>query len=89
MKQVTNIMNFMLLSCKDATKYASIKNYTNLPWHKKLQLRMHLAICHPCREFAKHSDFIDHKVEEAINCSDVSFSEEKKKQMHNKIIRDC
>lgn len=86
MRKIANkLMHFMLLSCKDATKYISIKNMAHVPWYRKLQLKIHISMCDSCKKFAEHSDYIDEKIEEAINTSNASFSSEQKTELQQKL----
>lgn len=42
-----------MLSCKELTEQASDYLDKQLPLSKKLQLKMHLLLCHHCRRYLK------------------------------------
>ena len=42
-----------MLSCKDIDHLASDHIDNNLPFFKKIQFRLHLFMCHNCRNFVK------------------------------------
>ncbi len=60
-------MNFLMLSCEDASLLISIKKYRKLKLRERLQLRMHLLACVYCRRFDEHNSLIDHGVSELLN----------------------
>lgn len=53
------LMNKMILSCKDATFYASVKKFKAMSTLRKLQLKIHLLICADCYKFNQQSELID------------------------------
>lgn len=42
-----------MLSCKDINHLASDHIDNNLPFFKKIQFKLHLFMCHNCRNFIK------------------------------------
>lgn len=53
------LMQIIVLSCKQATFYSSIKNYKKLNLIRRLQLKLHLSMCDSCHEFDHQSEIID------------------------------
>ena len=47
-----------MLSCKEATQRLSEAQDRNLSLSEKLQLKLHLAMCSGCRNFARQMDFL-------------------------------
>ncbi|HKJ78696.1 MAG TPA: zf-HC2 domain-containing protein [Prolixibacteraceae bacterium] len=56
------IMNKVMLTCKKATYYSSVKNYTNLSAPQQMQLKFHLMMCPHCRRFDAQSSQIDESI---------------------------
>lgn len=53
------LMQIIILSCKKATFYSSIKNFKKLKLINRLQLKLHLILCKDCYEFDHQSQIID------------------------------
>lgn len=53
------LMYKIMLTCKLATLYSSIKNFQKLPIVRRIQLKMHLMMCKNCHEFDHQSNIID------------------------------
>ena len=47
-----------MLSCKDVTHKLSESQDRELALSERLQLEMHLAMCHGCRNFKKQMSFL-------------------------------
>lgn len=47
-----------MLTCKEATRKMSEAQDRELPLGERLQLEMHLALCHGCRNFKKQLSFL-------------------------------
>ena len=47
-----------MLSCKDVTHKLSEAQDRELSLSERLQLEMHLAMCHGCRNFRKQMNFL-------------------------------
>ena len=47
-----------MLSCKDVTHKLSESQDRELSLSERLQLEMHLAMCHGCRNFKKQMSFL-------------------------------
>jgi hypothetical protein len=48
----------MMLSCKEVTRLVSQGLDRRLPFGRRVQLRVHLAICDGCTNFRKQMDFL-------------------------------
>ena len=89
-KQITIMMRLMdkiMLSCKQATFFSSIKNYKKLKFMQKIQLRMHLSMCQGCKEFDRQSQIIDDSLseiqKEGYMQSEETLAQEKKSQINS------
>lgn len=47
-----------MITCRKSTEWIIKKEHGKLPFHQKLQLLSHLAICRSCRLFARQSTFL-------------------------------
>lgn len=43
-----------MLSCKDIAEHAGDIHDRQLPWAKRLAVRVHLMMCIACRQFMRH-----------------------------------
>jgi hypothetical protein len=91
-KQITIMMRLMdkiMLSCKQATFFSSVKNYKKLKVMQKIQLRMHLSMCQGCKEFDRQSQIIDDSMaeiqKEGYLQSEETLAKEKKSQIKSTI----
>ncbi|WP_319483048.1 hypothetical protein [uncultured Draconibacterium sp.] len=89
-----NLMHKIMLSCKQATFYSSIKSFHNIGWLKKQQLNIHLMMCSGCKAFDQQSDLIDKSMEyfstNDTHLSPLTLSKEKKaaiKKSVNQLIK--
>ena len=53
----------MMLSCKEVTRLVSQGLDRRLAWSERLRLRVHLAICDGCSNFRKQIDFLRRAVQ--------------------------
>ena len=65
-------MNILFLSCQKATELIEKKNYMPLSNLEGLQLKMHKAMCNPCKEYQKQSDILEKCLEENHNSVQVN-----------------
>lgn len=83
------LMDKIMLSCKQATFFSSVKNYKKLKWMQKVQLRMHLFMCRGCKEFDRQSQIIDKSMAEAQKeghlLAEDLLSEEKKSKLKSSV----
>ena len=47
-----------MLNCKEITERASDFLDATLPWHVRLQVRMHLMMCRFCREYVRQLSLV-------------------------------
>jgi len=83
-----NMMSKIMLTCKKATFYSSIKNYEKLSRRHRIQLNAHLMMCPHCRRFSTHSELIDKNISRfSLNGrqTEENLSEEKKSEIKNTI----
>lgn len=83
-----NMMSKIMLTCKKATFYSSIKNYEKLSRRHRIQLNAHLMMCAHCRRFSRQSDLIDKNISRfSLNGrqTEENLSEEKKSEIKNTI----
>jgi len=53
------LMDKIMLTCKQATFFISIRNFQKLKLVKRLQLQLHLMACTGCRAFNQQNRIID------------------------------
>lgn len=70
------LMYKIMLTCKQATFYSSIKSMYKLPIVRRIQLKMHLMMCEDCHEFNHQSQIIDQSMVD-FNKNETLQSEEK------------
>jgi len=83
------LMQIIVLSCKKATFYSSIKNFKKLSWVRRLQLKLHFSMCDACHEFDHQSVLIDRSLEDLHKnknlLSDAELSAEKKAAINSSV----
>ena len=79
------LMYKIMLTCKQATFYSSIKSFRKLNLVHRIQLKLHLSMCKSCQEFDHQSQLIDQSMDSFYkneqNISEENLSEEKKSQI--------
>ncbi|MFW6310456.1 MAG: zf-HC2 domain-containing protein [Prolixibacteraceae bacterium] len=83
-----NMMNKIMLTCRKATFYSSVKNYKKLSRREHIQLNAHLMMCPHCRRFNKQSELIDKNISRFLingRQSEEQLSEEKKSEIKNTV----
>jgi hypothetical protein len=53
------LMYKIMLTCKQATFFSSIKNFKKLKFIQRFQLKLHFMLCKSCHEFDHQSQIID------------------------------
>jgi hypothetical protein len=53
------LMNKIMLTCKQATFYSSIKSFQKLNLVRQIQLKLHFMACKACHDFDHQSQIID------------------------------
>lgn len=84
------LMNKIMLTCKKASFYSSIKSYENLSRRQRIQLNTHLMMCAHCRRFNKQSELIDKNISRfSLNGrqTEEHLSEEKKSEIKETVNR--
>ncbi len=61
------LMQKIMLSCKQATFFSSVKNFRKLNSLNRVQLKLHLMACKNCYKFDKQSQIIDKKLSDVQN----------------------
>jgi hypothetical protein len=80
-------MKQLILSCKKATYYISLREEGKLSFTQQLQLRAHLTVCRFCRLFQQQTAFITKNATHSHNHSSAILSKEKKEKM-SKLIKE-
>ncbi len=74
-------MKQLILSCKKATYYISLREESKLSITQKLQLRAHLTVCSLCKLFQQQTAFITKNAIHSHHNSNASLSKEKKAEI--------
>jgi len=79
----------IMLTCKQATFYSSIKSFQQLKLVRRIQLKMHMLMCKDCHEFDHQSQIIDQSMSDFFNTVQLDpqekLSEEKIEQIKNTV----
>ncbi len=82
-----DLMYKIMLTCKQATFYSSIRSFKKLSFVQSIQLKLHLMMCKSCHEFDHQNKIIDQSLTDFIKndhlISEESLSEEKKSQIES------
>jgi len=60
------LMQKIVLSCRTATELIEKKNYINLKFSEKIQLKIHKMICKACDNFDKQSTLMENVLKHQI-----------------------
>ena len=78
-----------MLNCRQATRLISQSMDTELPWHRRLAMRVHLLYCVWCRRYAAQLKFLRSAAKQLPSEGSVSasqkLSEEAKQQMRERL----
>ena len=74
-----------MTTCKKSTEWTIKKEHGKLPFHQKLQLLSHLAICRACRLFARHSIFLTKAFREANSTLSAHLTADEKKALFHSV----
>ncbi len=76
-----------MLSCKQTIELGSKNLDTVLAWHQRLEMKLHLMVCHNCRRYIKHLRFLQ-KVIVSIDEQDsnIHLSEQARERIRKKIF---
>ena len=68
-------MHKIVLSCKQATFFSSVKAYKKLKRLARMQHKLHLMMCPSCKEFDRQSELIDQSIKD-LHQNNTFLSEE-------------
>ncbi len=75
-----------MLNCRQATRLISQSLDAKLPWHRRLQMKVHLLYCVWCRRYAAQLKFLRRATRElppeALDAAPQKLSSEEKEQMN-------
>ena len=78
-----------MLNCRQATRLISQSLDTKLPWHRRLQMKVHLLYCVWCRRYAAQLKFLRRATRElppeALDAAPQKLSSEEKEQMNARL----
>lgn len=78
-----------MLNCRQATRLISQSMDAELPWHRRLAMRLHLLYCVWCRRYAAQLKFLRSAAKqlspEASGSAPQKLSEEAKQQMRERL----
>jgi hypothetical protein len=78
-----------MLNCRQATHLISQSLDAKLPWHRRLQMKVHLLYCVWCRRYAAQLKFLRRATRElppeALDAAPQKLSSEEKKQMNARL----
>jgi hypothetical protein len=80
-----NVMNAMMLSCVKATELMEEKELIPLPFMKRMQLKMHVAMCSGCRNYMKQTALINKLLSKTFNVASAVDTTELEKTIVSKI----
>ena len=58
------LMYKIVLTCKQATFFSSVKNFKKLRFIQRFQLKLHFMLCKSCHEFDHQSQIIDQTLDD-------------------------
>ena len=78
-----------MLNCRQATRLISQSLDAKLPWHRRLQMKVHLLYCVWCRRYAAQLKFLRKATRElppeALDAAPQKLSSEEKEQMNARL----
>jgi len=78
-----------MLNCRQATRLISQSLDAKLPWHRRLQMKVHLLYCVWCRRYAAQLKFLRKATRElppeALDAAPQKLSSEEKEQMNSRL----
>jgi hypothetical protein len=78
-----------MLNCRQATRLISQSLDAKLPWHRRLQMKVHLLYCVWCRRYAAQLKFLRRATRElppeALDAAPQKLSSEGKEQMNARL----
>jgi hypothetical protein len=78
-----------MLNCRQATRLISQSLDAKLPWHRRLQMKVHLLYCVWCRRYAAQLKFLRRATRElpaeAFDATPQKLSSEEKERMNARL----
>jgi len=78
-----------MLNCRQATRLISQSLDAKLPWHRRLQMKVHLLYCVWCRRYAAQLKFLRRATRElppeALDAAPQKLSSEEKEQINARL----
>jgi len=78
-----------MLNCRQATRLISQSLDAKLPWHRRLEMKVHLLYCVWCRRYAAQLKFLRRATRElppeALDAAPQKLSSEEKEQMNARL----
>ena len=78
-----------MLNCRQAIRLISQSLDAKIPWHRRLQMKMHLLYCVWCRRYAAQLKFLRRATRElppeALDAAPQKLSSEEKEQMNARL----
>ena len=75
-----------MLNCRQATRLISQSLDAKIPWHQRLEMKVHLLYCVWCRRYAAQLKFLRRATRElppeALDAAPQKLSSEEKEQMN-------
>jgi hypothetical protein len=69
------LMYKIMLTCKQATFFSSIRSFQQLKLVQRIQLKLHLLMCKNCHEFDHQSQIIDHSMSDIFDTANLRVDE--------------
>lgn len=76
-----------MLNCKQIVKIVSSEDKPN--WRQRLEVRFHLLMCHHCRKYVKHLEFMKTGFKKLFRDNNLQQTDpEKLRSIENKILEN-
>ncbi len=82
------MLEFLRIGCKEATMLCTKQCDVNLTWAERIRMRIHFLSCKPCLYFSKQLQVLQQSLKNLVSNTAVSFSEEEKMTLQEKIDKD-
>lgn len=79
------LFRFLMIACKDATLLCSKQAELRLSFRERMQLKIHLLLCKPCRYFSKQVSLLLQSYRKFAEQQSATWSEESKEALQKKI----
>ncbi|MGZ3772930.1 MAG: hypothetical protein ACXVCY_18315 [Pseudobdellovibrionaceae bacterium] len=74
-----------MMNCKQIVKTVSSEDKTD--WRHRLEVRIHLLMCHHCRTYVKHLEMIKNGFKKIFNTEGQDLDSEKIKELEKKVLK--